>query len=102
MLWRTRLHLVRRSRGCALVMDVPFPTGGSSATGQHSEHCLMHPSRPPRIVYYARRDCEYVASAYGAFQRNGACKFAEINVHTRPLRALTVAVGRPMISPGDV
>jgi len=64
MLWRKRLHLVRRSRGCALVMDVPFPTGGSSATGQHAEHCLMHPSRPPRIVYYAQRDCEYFASAY--------------------------------------
>jgi len=64
MLWRTRLHLVRRSRGCALVMDVPFPMGGSSATGQHAEHCLMHPSRLPRIVNYARRGCEYFASAY--------------------------------------
>jgi len=56
MLWRARLHLVRRSRGCALLMDVPFTTDGSSATGQHDEHCLMHPSRPPGIVYYARRD----------------------------------------------
>ena len=56
MLWRTRLHLVRRSRGCALVMDVPFTMGGSSATGQHAEHCLMHPFRPPGIVYYAGRD----------------------------------------------
>jgi len=41
MLWRTRLHLVRRSRGSALVMDVPFPTGGSSATGQHAEYCAV-------------------------------------------------------------
>jgi len=64
MLCRTRLHLARCSRRCVLVMDVPFLTGGSSATGQHAEHCLMHPAHPPRIVYFARRDCEYIASAY--------------------------------------
>ena len=29
-----------------------------------SDDCLMHPSRPPRIVNYARRECEYFASAY--------------------------------------
>jgi len=39
---------------------------------------------------------------YGALLRNGACTFAQTNMHTRPLRALTRAVGRPMIFPGDV
>jgi len=39
---------------------------------------------------------------YGALLRNGACTFAQTNMHTRPLWALTRAAGRPVISLGDV
>jgi len=43
-----------------------------------------------------------IRSRYGALLRNGACRFAQTIMHTRPLRALPRPVGRPMISPGDV
>jgi len=63
------------------------------------------PRRQARLNYAALpiNGCTSIFhTLYGALLRNGACTFAQTNMHTRPLRALTRAARRPIISPGDV
>jgi len=55
-----------------------------------------------RLTKLTTTDSHSLVVVYAALPRNGACTFARTNMHSRPLREMTRAAGRPIISPGDV